>query len=93
MIKVLARPTNNADQFCGQSKRGKIKSEHFKKFCVDLHEIFGFHGINISSFVVCFNVVDNGVTKGLSQGEKLSEEGPLVTARGTTSRHLEKVTK
>ena len=43
MIKVLARPTNNAKQFCGQRKEGNFKYEHFTKFCAGLHEGFGFH--------------------------------------------------
>jgi len=58
MIKVLAGPTNNAEQFCGQKKGGKFKCVHFTKFFPGLHEIFGLHRItNLSSFVVCFNVV------------------------------------
>jgi len=32
MIKILARPTNSGEQFCGQSKGGTFKSEHFEKF-------------------------------------------------------------
>jgi len=31
MTKVLARPTNNAEKFCGQSKAGHFKCEHFTK--------------------------------------------------------------
>jgi len=38
MIKVLARQTNNTEQFCGQRKGSKFKCEHFTKFCVGLHE-------------------------------------------------------
>jgi len=40
MIKVLARSTNTAKQFCGQRKGGKFKCEHFTKFYPGLHEIF-----------------------------------------------------
>jgi len=58
MIKVFARPTNNAEQFCGQLKEGKFKCKHLTKFFVRLHEIFGFHEFNLSSFVICFNVVE-----------------------------------
>jgi len=36
-------------------KGGKCKCEHFTKFCAGLHEMFGFHGFNISSFIICFN--------------------------------------
>ena len=54
----VARPTNNAEQFSGQRKRSKFKCEHFTKFCAGLHEIFGLHGMNLSSFVVCCNVVE-----------------------------------
>ena len=55
MIKVLARSTNNAEQFCGQRKGGKFKCENFTKFFPGLHGSFSFHRtINISSFVVCF---------------------------------------
>jgi len=57
MINVLARPTNNAEQLCGQSKGGTFKHEYFTKFFAGLHEIFGFHRTNLLSFVVCFNVV------------------------------------
>jgi len=32
MIKVLARPTNNAEQRCGQRKERNFKCEHFKNF-------------------------------------------------------------
>jgi len=49
MIKVLARPTNNAEQFCGQRKGGKCKCEQLTKFCAGLHESFGFIGFNLSS--------------------------------------------
>jgi len=58
MIKVLAWPTNNKEQFCGQTKARNFKCEHFTKFCAGLHEIFGFHWFNLSSFVICFNVVE-----------------------------------
>jgi len=58
MIKVVARPTNNKEQFCGLRTGGKFKCEHFTKFCAGLHEIFDFHGFNISSFVICFHVVE-----------------------------------
>jgi len=57
MIKVLARPTNNAEQFCGQRKGGTFKCEHFTKFFPGLHDIFGFRMTNLSSFAVGFNVV------------------------------------
>ena len=56
MLKVLARQTNNAEQFFGQ--RGKFNCEHFTKFCIGLYETFSFHRFNISSFFVCFNVVE-----------------------------------
>jgi len=39
MIKVLAQPTNNAEQ-SNEQKGGKFKCEHFTKFCAGLHEIF-----------------------------------------------------
>jgi len=29
MVKVFARPTNNAEQFCGQRKEGKFKCAYF----------------------------------------------------------------
>jgi len=57
MIKVLARPTNTHEQFCGQSKGDAFKCEHFTMFFPGLHEIYGFHRTNVSSFVICFNVV------------------------------------
>jgi len=57
MIKVLARPSNNAEQFYGQRKGGKFKCEHRTKLCAGLHEIFGFHGFNLSSFVICFHTI------------------------------------
>jgi len=56
MIKVLARPTNNAVQFCGQRRRTKFKCEHFTKCCPGLDENFGLHRINVSSFVAYLNV-------------------------------------
>jgi len=59
MIKVLAQPTNNAEQFRGQRQGGKFKCEHFTKFCLGLDENFGLHRINISAFAVCFNVVQS----------------------------------
>jgi len=49
MIKVLARPTNTTEQFCGPRKGGKCKCEQLTKFCPGLHEIFGFNGFNLSS--------------------------------------------
>jgi len=58
MIKVLARPTNNAKQFWGRRKGGKIKCEHFTNFCAGLNEIFCFYESNLSVFVICFNVVE-----------------------------------
>jgi len=58
VIKVLARPTNTAEQICGQRKGGALRCEHITKFCVGLHEIFGFHWFNLSSFVICFNMVE-----------------------------------
>jgi len=58
MITVLARSTNNAQQFCVQRKGGQFKCEHFTKFFPGLHEIFSHHRTsNISSFVVCFSMV------------------------------------
>jgi len=57
MIKVLVRPTNNAKQFCGQTQGGEFMCEHVTKLCPGLHENFSLHRINVSSFVVCFNVV------------------------------------
>jgi len=53
MINVLAQPTNNAGQFCGQRNGGKFKCEHFTKFCTGLLEIFGLHGCKLSSFAIC----------------------------------------
>ena len=32
--------------------------KHFTKFCAGLYEIFGLHGFNFSSFVICFNLVE-----------------------------------
>jgi len=58
LIKVLARPTNNVEQFCGQRKERNFKCEHFTKQCTGLHEIFGFHWFNLSSFTICFNVLE-----------------------------------
>jgi len=58
MIKLLARPTNNAEQFCGQRKEGNFKCQHFTKFCAALYEIFDFHWFNLLSFVICFSVVE-----------------------------------
>jgi len=58
MIEVLARPTKDAEPFCGQRKEGKFKCENFKTFFPGLHEIFGLDRTNFSSFVVCFNVVE-----------------------------------
>jgi len=57
-MNVLARSTNNAEQFCGQRKGGTFKYERFTKFCAGLHELFGFHGFNLSSFVICINFVE-----------------------------------
>jgi len=56
MMKVLVRPANNAEQFCGQRKEINFKCERFTKFCDSLHVIFGFRWFNLSSFVICFNV-------------------------------------
>jgi len=53
MINVLAQPTNNVGQFCGQRNGGKFKCEHFTKFCTGLLEIFGLHGCKLSSFAIC----------------------------------------
>jgi len=58
LIKVLARLTDNAEQRRGQRKGGKFKCEHFTKFWANLHEIFHYHGFNLSSFVICFNVTE-----------------------------------
>jgi len=58
MIKVLARSTNNAEQFCGQRKEKNLSANTSQKFCAGLHELIGFHRLNLSSFVICFNVVE-----------------------------------
>ena len=58
MIKIHERPTNNAEQFCGPSKEENFKCEHFTNFCAGLDEIFGLHGFELPSFVICFNVVE-----------------------------------
>jgi len=58
MIKIHERLTNNAERFCGQIKERNFKYEHFTKFCAGFHEIFGFHWFSLSSFVICFNVVE-----------------------------------
>ena len=58
MINVLARSTNNAEQFYGQRIGGKCKCEHRRKFCAGLHEIFGFNEFKLSSFVICYNVIE-----------------------------------
>jgi len=39
----------------------------------------------------CGNSEANGVTRGLSQGENLAEEGPQVTVRRPTSQHSKKL--
>jgi len=41
MIKVLARPTNNTEQFCGKGSGDKFMCGLFTKFCSDLY--FGYH--------------------------------------------------
>ena len=58
LIELPTRLTNNAEQLRGQRKGGEVKCEHFTKFCAGLHEIFGFHGFNLSSFVICYNVTE-----------------------------------
>jgi len=40
MKKLPARPTNNAEQFCGKRQGGKFRCERFTKFYAGLHEIF-----------------------------------------------------
>jgi len=40
------------------TKERNFKREHFTKFCIGLHKIFGFHWFNLSSFVSCFTVVE-----------------------------------
>jgi len=42
MMKVLARPTNNAERFV--DKEENFKYEHFTKFCAGLHEILASTG-------------------------------------------------
>ena len=39
-------------------ERRQFKCKHFTKFCTGLYEIFGLHGFNFSSFVICFNLVE-----------------------------------
>ena len=58
MIKIHERPINTAEQFRGQGKERNVKCEHFTNFCAGLHETFGFHWFSLSSFVICFNVVE-----------------------------------
>ena len=59
MIKVLSRPTNKAEQLCGQKRNGgKCNREHFTKCWAGLPEIYGFHGFNISCFIISFNVIE-----------------------------------
>ena len=58
MIKLLARPTNTAEQFCGQRKERIFVCKYFTNLCDGLLLVFGFHWFNLSSFVVCFNVVE-----------------------------------
>jgi len=56
MIKLLARLTNNAEKISW--KRRIFKCKRFKEFFTGLQKIFGFHCFNLSSFVVCINVVE-----------------------------------
>jgi len=58
MIKELERLTNKAEQFCGPSKEGNFKCEHLAEFCACLHEIFSFDWFNLSSYGICFSVVE-----------------------------------
>jgi len=51
MMKVLARPTNYAEQFRGQRKRGKLKWPHLTKFCAGLHEKLNDLSINEQRYV------------------------------------------
>jgi len=49
MLKVLARPTNNAEQFCDKEKEANFSahtSQNFSLVCMS----FGFHGFNLSFF-------------------------------------------
>jgi len=48
MVEVLARPTNNAEQFCGRRKGKKFMCQHFTKFCAGLHVIYWFHWFNLN---------------------------------------------
>jgi len=57
IIKVLSRPTNNAEQFCGQRQGSIFKCEHIKKFGSRFDKNFDLRRINLSSFVVCFKAV------------------------------------
>jgi len=57
IAKVLARPINNAVQFCGQRQGNNFKCEHFTNFSSGLDDNFGLRRINLPCFVVCFNVV------------------------------------
>jgi len=34
----MIRPTNNTEQFCGESQGGKNKCAHLTKFCTGLYE-------------------------------------------------------
>jgi len=53
MIKLLSRPTNNVELFCGKRKVANSStdtSQNFALVCID----FGLHGFNFSSFAIFF---------------------------------------
>jgi len=43
MIKLLARPTNNAEKISWTKEGRNFKRKHFKAFYAGLHKIFAFH--------------------------------------------------
>jgi len=52
MIKVLARPTNNVEQFCGQRRGGKFKCQHSQNFAlVSMRFLASTSSTHLLSFV------------------------------------------
>jgi len=60
-MKVLARPTNNAEQFCGQRQGSKFKCEHFTKFSSGLDENF-----DLCRILACSVFIESWITTYLT---------------------------
>jgi len=53
------------DNFVDKETEPILSAKHFTKFCIDLLQIFGLHGFNLSSFAIKVNTTGTRLTCSL----------------------------